>query len=173
MSERASPLPRGAFSVFRPITTRWMDNDAYGHVNNVVYYSYFDTAVNAWLIENGHLFLAIPPLYRLTQGGTSVYARDDAHKANLLATQFNGKGKVEISRFKGLGEMPALQLKDTTMDPGKRTLLRVIVPDRYDAKTKSAARKTADLVESLMGRKPELRFAFIQENAKFVRDLDL
>ena len=118
------------------------------------------------LIENGHLFLAIPPLYRLTQGGTSVYARDDAHKDKLLATVFKGKGKVEMSRFKGLGEMPAAQLKDTTMDPGKRTLLRVVV-------TKTAARKTADLVESLMGRKPELRFAFIQENAKFVRDLDV
>jgi topoisomerase-4 subunit B len=125
------------------------------------------------LIENGHLFLAIPPLYRLTQGGTSVYARDDAHKDKLLATVFKGKGKVEMSRFKGLGEMPAAQLKDTTMDPGKRTLLRVVVPDRTDAKTKTAARKTADLVESLMGRKPELRFAFIQENAKFVRDLDV
>ena len=125
------------------------------------------------LIENGHLFLAIPPLYRLSQGGTVVYARDDKHKDQLMATTFKGKGKVEISRFKGLGEMPASQLKETTMDPGKRTLLRVVVPDRYKAETKKEARDTADLVESLMGRKPELRFAFIQENAKFVRDLDV
>jgi topoisomerase-4 subunit B len=125
------------------------------------------------LIENGHLFLAIPPLYRLSQGGTVLYARDDRHKDQLLATAFKGKGKVEISRFKGLGEMPAAQLKATTMDPDKRTLLRVVVPDRYKAETKSEARETADLVESLMGRKPELRFAFIQENAKFVRDLDV
>jgi topoisomerase IV subunit B len=72
-----------------------------------------------------------------------------------------------------LGEMPAAQLKATTMDPDKRTLLRVVVPDRYSAETKPQARETADLVESLMGRKPELRFAFIQENAKFVRDLDV
>jgi topoisomerase-4 subunit B len=125
------------------------------------------------LIENGHLFLAIPPLYRLSQGGTVVYARDDKHKGQLMATTFKGKGKVEISRFKGLGEMPASQLKETTMDPGKRTLLRVVVPDRYKAETKKEARETAELVESLMGRKPELRFAFIQENAKFVRDLDV
>jgi len=88
----------------------------------------------------------------------------------LLAEVKRGVG---IQRYKGLGEMNPEQLWETTMDPTKRTLLRVVVPDRYQAKTKSAARETAELVESLMGRKPELRFAFIQENAKFVRDLDV
>ena len=129
----------------------------------------------AWLelVDAEGPFLAIPPLYRLSQGGTVLYARDDKHKDQLLATAFKGKGKVEISRFKGLGEMPASQLKETTMDPGKRTLLRVVVPDRYKAETKKEARDTADLVESLMGRKPEKRYAFIQENAKFARDLDV
>jgi topoisomerase IV subunit B len=125
------------------------------------------------LIEKGHLFLAQPPLYRLTQGGTVIYARDDKHKDELMKTSFAGRGKVEISRFKGLGEMPAKQLKDTTMDRGRRILLRVAVPDRYGDGDRSEARKTAALVESLMGRKPELRFAFIQEHAKQVRDLDV
>ena len=125
------------------------------------------------LIEKGHLFLALPPLYRLSQGGTVIYARDDRHKDELMATRFQGRGKVEISRFKGLGEMPAAQLKETTMDPAKRVLLRVAVPDRYAEGDRAEARKTAKLVESLMGRKPELRFAFIQENAKQVRDLDV
>jgi len=122
------------------------------------------------LIENGHLYLALPPLYRLGQGGQSAYARDDAHKDELLATVFKGRGKVEISRFKGLGEMPAAQLRDTAMAPGKRTLLRVVVPGRGD---RADSKATAALVESLMGRKPELRFAYIQENARFVRDLDV
>jgi topoisomerase-4 subunit B len=125
------------------------------------------------LIETGHLYLALPPLYRLTQGGTSVYARDDAHKAALLASQFSGKGKVEVSRFKGLGEMPSAQLRDTTMHPARRVLLQVKVPDRYADADRGAARDTADLVESLMGRKPELRFAFIQERARFVQDIDV
>jgi topoisomerase-4 subunit B len=127
------------------------------------------------LIEGGHLYLALPPLYRLTQGATTVYARDDAHKAELIASQLNGRGKVEVSRFKGLGEMPTAQLRDTTMDPRKRALLQVRVPDRFaeagDERTE--ARQTADLVESLMGRKPELRFAFIQERARFVQEQDL
>jgi topoisomerase-4 subunit B len=127
------------------------------------------------LIEAGHLFLALPPLYRLTQGATTVYARDDAHKAEIIAKQLNGRGKVEVSRFKGLGEMPTAQLRDTTMDPRKRTLLQVRVPDRYadSDDQRAAARETADLVESLMGRKPELRFAFIQERARFVQEADL
>ncbi|TXH33695.1 MAG: DNA topoisomerase IV subunit B [Rhodospirillaceae bacterium] len=125
------------------------------------------------LIENGHLFLAQPPLYRLSQGGKSAYARDDAHKEDLLKKDFSGRGKVEISRFKGLGEMPAQQLKDTTMDRRKRTLLKVRVPQRYNDEDRAEARETADLVERLMGRKPELRFQFIQENARFARDLDV
>jgi topoisomerase-4 subunit B len=125
------------------------------------------------LIEGGHLFLALPPLYRLVQGGKSAYARDDAHKEELLKKEFSGRGKVEISRFKGLGEMPAVQLKETTMDPRKRTLLKVRVPQRYNEEDRAEARETADLVERLMGRKPELRFQFIQENARFARDLDV
>jgi len=125
------------------------------------------------LIENGHLYLAQPPLYRLSQGGKSAYARDDAHKEELLTKDFNSRGKVEISRFKGLGEMPAQQLKETTMDPRKRTLLKVRVPQRYNDEDRAEARETADLVERLMGRKPELRFQFIQENARFARDLDV
>jgi topoisomerase-4 subunit B len=124
------------------------------------------------LIEKGHLYLAQPPLYRLTQGGTSVYARDDRHKDELMETAFKGRGKVEISRFKGLGEMPAQQLKETTMDPAKRTLLRVAVPDKF-GEDREGARHTADLVERLMGRKPELRFQFIQENASKVQELDI
>ena len=125
------------------------------------------------LIENGHLYLAQPPLYRLSQGGKSAYARDDAHKEELLKKDFSSRGKVEISRFKGLGEMPAQQLKETTMDPRKRTLLKVRVPQRYNEEDRAEARETADLVERLMGRKPELRFQFIQENARFARDLDV
>ena len=123
------------------------------------------------LVEAGHLYLALPPLYRLSRGGQTIYARDDAHREELMATVFKGNGKVEVSRFKGLGEMPAAQLKETTMDPRRRTLLRVQVPDV--GRDPDGARDTTDLVERLMGRKPELRFAFIQENARFVRDLDV
>ena len=108
----------------------------------------------------------MPPLYRLTQGSVTEYARDDKHRDKLLKSAFKGKGKIEISRFKGLGEMPAAQLKTTTMDPAERTLLQVRVP--RDSKA-----ETDDRVESLMGRKPELRFAFIQENAEFAGDLDV
>ncbi len=125
------------------------------------------------LIEKGHLFLAQPPLYRLSQGGTVTYARDDRHKDELMKTTFSGKGKVEISRFKGLGEMPASQLKETTMDRNKRILLRVVVPDRYAETDRAEHRETSKLVESLMGRKPELRFAFIQEHAKLAQNLDV
>jgi topoisomerase IV subunit B len=123
------------------------------------------------LVDDGHLYLAVPPLYRLSQGDNTLYARDDAHKDQLMKTAFPAnKGKVEISRFKGLGEMPARNLKDTTMDPKKRSMLRVKLPapdKREDVKA------TFELVESLMGRKPELRFDFIQKNAKFARDLDV
>jgi topoisomerase IV subunit B len=110
------------------------------------------------LIEEGHLYLAVPPLYRLTQGARSLYARDEAHKEELLKSGFTGRGAIEVSRFKGLGEMPMRDLRDTTMDPAKRTLLRVaIVADENEA--------TAEAVERLMGSKPEARFAFIQERA--------
>lgn len=125
------------------------------------------------LIENGHLFLAIPPLYRISNAGKTVYARDDAHKDQILKTEFRENAKVDISRFKGLGEMPAAQLRDTTMNPAKRILLKVVVPDRGSADEAAAVKETAELVESLMGRKPELRFAFIQEHAKFVDNLDV
>ncbi len=129
------------------------------------------------LIDNGHLFLALPPLYRLTQGDVTFYARDDAHREELLRTGFSGRGKIEVSRFKGLGEMPARYLKATTMDPGQRILLRVCVepPDdaRDDPEAAGPGWRTTALVETLMGRRPELRFDYIQKNARFVRDLDL
>ncbi|MEI6985703.1 MAG: DNA topoisomerase IV subunit B [Rhodospirillaceae bacterium] len=125
------------------------------------------------LIEEGHLYLAMPPLYRLAAGGKSAYARDDAHKEELLRKMFAKQGKVDISRFKGLGEMMAAQLKETTMDPSKRQLLRVTVPNPGDPDDADDAEATRSLVEKLMGRKPELRFRFIQDNAKFVQDIDV
>ncbi len=125
------------------------------------------------LIEAGRLYLAQPPLYRLTQGSTSLYARDDAHKEELMASGFKGRGKIEISRFKGLGEMPPAQLKETTMNPDTRTLLRVTVVEPEDEDPGYEQKRAADLVEQLMGKKPELRFAFIQEHARFVEELDV
>ena len=117
------------------------------------------------LIRLGRLYLALPPLYRLSHGGKAVYARDNEHRDQLLASEFKGK-KPEISRFKGLGEMMPAQLKETTMDPKSRTLARVTLP--------RAEEVVEDLVERLMGRKPEARFQFIQENAEFaVADLDI
>jgi topoisomerase-4 subunit B len=112
------------------------------------------------LIRGGHLFMAVPPLYRISQGGKVLYARDDTHKDELLKTEFTGRGKIEIGRFKGLGEMMAAQLKETTMDPRKRTLLRVDVDEADPEGTKAS-------VDALMGTKPELRFRFIQERAEF------
>ena len=114
------------------------------------------------LIRGGHLYMAVPPLYRISQGGKVMYARTDAHKDELLKSEFTGRGKIEIGRFKGLGEMMAAQLKETTMDPKKRTLLRVDVIDDPEA-TKSA-------VDSLMGTKAEARFRFIQERAEFAAE---
>jgi topoisomerase-4 subunit B len=131
----------------------------------------------AKLVDNGHLFLALPPLYRMTQGEVTLYARDDAHRAELLESAFNARGKIEISRFKGLGEMPARYLRATTMDPAQRTLLRVTVPPRADPAALETSgegfARTEELVEALMGRRPELRFAYIQKNARFARDLDV
>ena len=118
------------------------------------------------LIEAGHLFLAAPPLYRLQQGGTTHYARDDAHKAALLKTEFAARGKVDISRFKGLGEMSPAQLRDTTMDPTRRTLLSVTLSQASEAEAKAEElRQLSTLVEDLMGKRPERRFAFIQSRA--------
>jgi topoisomerase-4 subunit B len=130
------------------------------------------------LVDNGHLYLALPPLYRLTQGNETQYARDDAHREELMQTTFNGRGKVDISRFKGLGEMPARYLWATTMDPAQRNILRVKLPSRIaeDETIETAAeafKRTDALVETLMGRRPELRFDYIQKNARFARDLDV
>ena len=118
------------------------------------------------LIDAGHLFLAVPPLYKLSHGGKSVYARDDADKSRLMLKEFKPNAKVEVSRFKGLGEMMPAQLKETTMDPRKRSLLRVTVVDK-------TREDTSDTVDRLMGVKPEARFAFIQERAAFATELDL
>jgi topoisomerase-4 subunit B len=111
------------------------------------------------LVRRGHLFLAQPPLYRLVAGGTSAYARDDAHRAELMRTTFRNK-KVDVSRFKGLGEMNPQQLRETTMDPKTRALLRITLPQEYEARA-----GVRDLVDRLMGRHPEHRFAFIQSHA--------
>lgn len=118
------------------------------------------------LIRHGHIYLAQPPLYRLTQGAKSVYAMDDLDRDRQTKTAFKAGSKVEVSRFKGLGEMPPAILRDTTMHPAKRTLLRVLAP----ADTRAP---TAELVESLMGRRPELRFRFIQEHARTVDLVDV
>ncbi|WP_066593401.1 DNA topoisomerase IV subunit B [Sphingomonas pruni] len=111
------------------------------------------------VVRRGHLYLAQPPLYRLTAGTKSLYARDDAHRAELEAKEFKGK-KVEVSRFKGLGEMNPNQLKETTMDPGSRGLIRITLPQEYEERA-----GVKDLVDRLMGTNPAHRFAFIQENA--------
>ncbi|PZX46082.1 topoisomerase-4 subunit B [Roseinatronobacter thiooxidans] len=118
------------------------------------------------MIDAGHLYLACPPLFRLTQGAKRVYALDQAEKDRLMAEGFGGKGKVDVSRFKGLGEMDAKDLKETTMDPASRRLIRVSVDDDLPG-------ETSDLVERLMGKKPELRFQYISENARFVEELDV
>ncbi len=118
------------------------------------------------LIRDGKLFLAMPPLYRLQQGAKIFYARDEKHRDELLKTAFRANAKVDISRFKGLGEMMPAQLKETTMQPGKRALLKVVIPEGEEA-------PTGDLIERLMGRKPELRFQYIQEHARFVEEIDI
>jgi topoisomerase-4 subunit B len=115
------------------------------------------------LIDEKHLYLAVPPLYKLSHGGKTFYARDDKHKQDILDKEFRANANVEVSRFKGLGEMMPNQLKETTMDPAKRTLLRVVLlPDDREG--------TADSVERLMGAKAEPRFAFIQDKAEFASD---
>ncbi|MGH7056756.1 MAG: toprim domain-containing protein, partial [Acetobacteraceae bacterium] len=118
------------------------------------------------LVRGGVVYLARPPLYRLTQGAKSVYAMDDADRERRMKRDFKASAKVEVSRFKGLGEMPAALLRETTMDPKRRTLLRVVIPP-------DARASTDDLVESLMGRRPELRFHFIQEHASAAGELDV
>ncbi len=118
------------------------------------------------MIEHGHLYLACPPLYRLTQGAKRLYVADDAEKNLMMEKGLGGKGKIDMQRFKGLGEMDAKDLKDTTMNPETRKLIRVSVDDDLPG-------ETGDLVERLMGKKPELRFQYIQENARFVEELDV
>jgi topoisomerase-4 subunit B len=115
------------------------------------------------LIDEGHLYLAVPPLYKLAHGTKRVYARDEAQRDALLKSEFHANAKVDVSRFKGLGEMMAAELKETTMDPAKRTLLKVVLlaDDREG---------TADSVERLMGTKAEARFAFISDKAEFASD---
>ena len=137
------------------------------------------------LIEEGHLYIAQPPLYRLVHGTTSAYARDDEHKEELMTTLFKGKTKIEVSRFKGLGEMPARQLKETTMDPSSRILLRVTLPDAMaalginpdemdnDEELVPPQADADDLVKRLMGKDADARYRFIQENAEFVEDIDV
>ena len=118
------------------------------------------------MIDKGHLYLACPPLYRLTQGARRLYVADDAEKELWLAKGLGGKGKIDVQRFKGLGEMDAKDLKDTTMNPLTRKLIRVSIDEDEPG-------ETGDLVERLMGKKPELRFQYIQENARFVEELDV
>ena len=113
------------------------------------------------LIESGQLYMAMPPLYKITQGPKTIYAIDDAHREELMETEFTGKGKIEIGRFKGLGEMNPAQLKVTTMDPATRTLARITIDTDEKMTTES-------LVETLMGKKSELRYEYIQEHAQFV-----
>ncbi|MBN2739494.1 MAG: DNA topoisomerase IV subunit B [Rhodobacteraceae bacterium] len=118
------------------------------------------------MIDQGHLYLACPPLYRLTQGAKRIYVSDDAEKEEMMAKGLGGKGKIDVQRFKGLGEMDAKDLKDTTMNPDTRKLIRVTIHDDMPG-------ETDDLVERLMGKKPELRFQYISENAQFVEELDV
>ena len=125
------------------------------------------------LIENGHLFIATPPLYKISIGGKNLYALDDEDKERILKKEVKGNQKAEISRFKGLGEMSAAQLKETTMDKAKRTLLKVLIPSTNTEEGKEEAFETRRMVERLMGKNPEQRFKFIIERAKFVDDLDI
>ncbi|MEM8872288.1 MAG: DNA topoisomerase IV subunit B [Pseudomonadota bacterium] len=118
------------------------------------------------MIDHGHLYLACPPLYRLTQGAKRVYVSDEAEKERVMAEGLGGKGKFTVQRFKGLGEMDAKDLKETTMNPDTRRLIRVAIDE-------DAPGETGDLVERLMGKRPEMRFAYIQENARFVDGLDV
>ena len=118
------------------------------------------------LIDNGHLYLACPPLFRLTQGAKRVYCLDETEKDSWLEKGIGGKGTIDVSRFKGLGEMDAKDLKETTMDPATRKLIRVTIDEDIPG-------ETGDLIERLMGKKPEKRFEYIQENARFVEELDV
>ena len=116
------------------------------------------------IIDAGHVYLAQPPLYRLTHGGKTLYARNDEEREKLIKTAFKSNAKVEVGRFKGLGEMLATQLRETTMHPDKRTLQRVVINSEQDLE---------DFVDRLMGKNPEARYQFITDNANLVGDVDL
>ena len=122
------------------------------------------------LIENGNLFIAQPPLYRLSQKGHTAYAMDDEHKDALIESEFNKSSNIEISRFKGLGEMPPSQLKETAMNPDTRRLLRVTLPKNHTDNENKEVKDTIELVDRLMGRNPEFRLAFIQDHAAELED---
>ena len=125
------------------------------------------------LIENGHLYIATPPLYKIVAGGKNYYALDDEEKDKLLAKVVKGNAKPDISRFKGLGEMSPQQLKETTMDKNNRILLRVVIPNTSTEEGRAEDFETRRQVERLMGKDPEQRFRFIIERAKFVDNLDI
>ena len=118
------------------------------------------------LIDKGHLYLACPPLFRLTQGAKRIYCLDESERDMWLEKGIGGKGKIDVSRFKGLGEMDAKDLKETTMDPTTRKLIRVSIDEDIPG-------ETGDLIERLMGKKPEKRYEYIQDNARFVDELDV
>ena len=118
------------------------------------------------LIDEGRLYMAMPPLYKITQGSKIAYAIDDQHKDELIANEFTGRGKIELGRFKGLGEMMAKQLKDTTMNPATRRLARITIDQDNLPSTEA-------LVETLMGKRADLRYQFIQDHAQFVEDVDV
>jgi len=118
------------------------------------------------LLDAGRLYMAMPPLYKITQGGKTEYAIDDQHKDELIENVFTGRGKIELGRFKGLGEMMASQLKVTTMDKKTRRLARITIDDDNLPSTEA-------LVETLMGKRSDLRYQYIQDHAKFVEDVDI
>ena len=118
------------------------------------------------MIDAGHLYMACPPLFRITQGAKRVYCVDEAEKDAHLEKGIGGKGRIDVSRFKGLGEMDAKDLKETTMDPNSRKLIRITIDEDEPGETDG-------LVNDLMGKKPEKRFQYIQENARFVEELDV
>jgi topoisomerase-4 subunit B len=118
------------------------------------------------LVDAGHLYLAVPPLYRLSQGGKSLYAINETEKEELLQSSFKSNSKIDVGRFKGLGEMNPQQLKETTMAPEARKLIQVVIPEKTSG-------ETTDLIDRLMGKNPETRFQFITENAKFAEELDI
>ncbi|MDO9526442.1 MAG: DNA topoisomerase IV subunit B, partial [Gemmobacter sp.] len=141
------------------------DADVVGALIASLLMTFFFTQMRP-MIDKGHLYLACPPLFRLTQGARRVYCIDEVEKDEWFAKGLGGKGKIDVSRFKGLGEMDAKDLKDTTMNPKTRKLIRVSIDDEIPG-------ETGDLVERLMGKKPELRYQYIQENARFVEDVDV